>query len=311
MEKSIGERLRDERKKQGLSIEDVSHATRIHADTVLGLEEDDYSGFASTTYAKSFLKKYANHLGVDASDALAQFSSDATSPIVGGANYIRSVADAIEPVERISGLSDSGHFAHVGSEPSQPRRRGNNGSHPIALGMFLVVLLAAITVLIIIGKDAETPDEALQNLKKLTGGEDSGEAEAHSSISAAEVDARPGTRISPAAPLTRPSKPKAPAEEVSNNDPQPPFVGPPLKPLAQANIQKPTAVPVAKPIRATPVVAKPVKLPTEDGDENTGDEDNGAETNNAKPDDEGSSTGSEPESNATAGGGSGAETAQN
>jgi cytoskeletal protein RodZ len=263
MEKSIGERLHDERKRQRLSIEDVAHATRIHANTVLGLEADDYSGFASTTYAKSFLKKYASHLGVDASDALAQFSSDATSPIVGGANYIRSVADAIEPVERISGLSDSGHFAHVGSEPGNRSRRNNGGrgGHPVVLGMFLMVLLAAITVLIIIGKDAETPDEALQNLKKLTGGDDSGEADTKSSISAGEVDARPGMRVSPAAPMTRPAKPEKPTP-VAIDDPQEPFPGPPIKPLAQANVQKP-AIPVAKPIRATPILVTPVVLPVE------------------------------------------------
>ena len=303
MEKSIGERLRDERKKQGLSIEDVAHSTRIHANTVVGLEADDYSGFASTTYAKSFLKKYANHLGVDASDALAQFSSDATSPIVGGANYIRSVADAIEPVERISGLSDSGNFAHVGSEPSKKFRRNNGGgSHPIALGMFLVVLLAAVTVLIIIGKDAETPEEALQNLKKFAGGEDSGEAETQSSISAGEVDASPGTRISPAAPTTRPSKPKK-ATTDANGDPQPTFMVPPLKPLAQANIQKP-APPVAKPIRATPV-ATPVKLPVEGTDDNKVNESGTPNSEGASSEDAELETGSEPDAAAES------ETAQN
>lgn len=273
MEKSIGERLRDERKKQGQSIEDVAHATRIHSNTVLGLEADDYSGFASTTYAKSFLKKYAGHLGVDASDALAQFSSDATSPIVGGANYIRSVADAIEPVERISGLSDSGNFAHVGSEPSQKSRR-NNGPPPIALGLFLVVLLAAIAVLIKIGYQAETPEDAWKNLQELTGGDDNGEAEAKGSITAGEVDASPGTRISPAAPLTQPAKP-IPAPQV-NDDPQAPIAGPSInKPLAQANVKKP--------IRATPIVAKPVVFPTEGDDEKKVDE-NDEQNNNDDPD---------------------------
>lgn len=265
MEKSIGERLRDERKKQCQSIEDVAHATRIHANTVLALEADDYSAFASTTYAKSFLKKYASHLDVDASEALAQFSSDATSPIVGGANYIRSVADAIEPVRRISGLGDSGNLAHVGSEPSTNSRRNHSGgSPPVALGMFLVVLLAAITVLIIVGKDAETPDEALQNLKKLAGGDDGGEAEAKSSISAGEVNARPGTPVSPAAPMNRPTKPRPAAADI--DDPQ----------LAQANVQRST--PRAEPIRATPIVVTPVTLPTEAGGEEKANE-NSAEGN--------------------------------
>ncbi|MCP5551604.1 MAG: helix-turn-helix domain-containing protein [Akkermansiaceae bacterium] len=54
MAETIGVRLRNARRAKGQSIEDVSHATRIHANYIRGLEHDDYSGFASTTYAKSF-----------------------------------------------------------------------------------------------------------------------------------------------------------------------------------------------------------------------------------------------------------------
>ena len=64
MAKTIGERLREAREQKSLSIEDVAHATRIHANTLRGLEDDDYSGFASTTYAKSFLNLYARHLEI-------------------------------------------------------------------------------------------------------------------------------------------------------------------------------------------------------------------------------------------------------
>ena len=278
---SIGEQLRNERERKGLSIEDIAHSTRIHADTVLNLEADDYSSFASTTYAKSFLKKYAAHLEVDASEALEQFASDATSPIVGGANYIRSVAGAIEPVERISGLRDSGNFAQVAAEPKQ-RTTPRNGGPPIMLSLFLVVLLAAIGVLIKIGHGAKTPEDAWSNFSETFGvGDTSDSAETKDSVTAAEVKNSPGTRIAPAAPLTRSVIPKPEPSGGHDLDDFVPGTAPFSKasaPLAQATSTESNTASITKSIRATPI-AKPVVLPTADADpeENAEDGDDSAE----------------------------------
>jgi cytoskeletal protein RodZ len=293
---SIGERLRDERKKQGLSIEDVAHATRIHADTLLNLEADDYSAFASITYAKSFLKKYSSHLGVDASEALEQFANDATSPIVGGANYIRSVVDAIEPLERISGFRGGGNFAQVADEPSKRKASSQNGGPPIILGMFLLVLLAAIAVLIIVGNGADTIDDAKRNLSETFGiGEKSDDAETKNSTSAAEVKNRPGTRIAPAAPLTRSVNPKPEPQENHDLDRFAPGGAPfstSAPPLAQARPNEKKTPPVAKPIRANPIVATPVVLPDE-GAEQEEEEQGSSETSDGEGESEDDTT--EPE----------------
>lgn len=74
----FGDTLRSAREGQGLSIEDVSHQTRIPLATLRHLESDSYGSFPSMAYAKSFLAQYSEHLGVDASEVLDRFdTSDA------------------------------------------------------------------------------------------------------------------------------------------------------------------------------------------------------------------------------------------
>ncbi len=255
MAKTIGERLCESREQKSLSIEDVAHATRIHANTLRGLEDDDYSGFASTTYAKSFLTLYARHLEIDVDDALEQFSHNDTAPIVSGANYIRSVAGSIEPVERTNGIRSSGsHYA----EPKKSRANSEQPAHPIVLGMFLLLVMGVFGLLLYAGNKAETPEEALRNITRIVGGDDtSSEGEVSSAQTpAVEIDARPGTRVTPAAPMTRRTHP----------EPIPPAKSEPSPPIAQADPPKQSeTTPISgSPIKARPIIATPVTLPAEE-----------------------------------------------
>ena len=62
---SIGETLRAARHTKKASLEDVSRATKIKIDTLEKLEADDFAGLAAPMYTKSFLKMYADYLGID------------------------------------------------------------------------------------------------------------------------------------------------------------------------------------------------------------------------------------------------------
>jgi len=62
---SIGKRLRVEREKKGVSLEEVSAQTRIHHKILKALEENRFNDIPSPMYAKGFLKKYADYLGLD------------------------------------------------------------------------------------------------------------------------------------------------------------------------------------------------------------------------------------------------------
>ena len=63
---SIGERLRGAREAAGLTIDDVHYRTRLPKAVVAALEAEDFAGFASPLYARSFLKQYSDFLKVDA-----------------------------------------------------------------------------------------------------------------------------------------------------------------------------------------------------------------------------------------------------
>ncbi len=71
----IGAELRKERESRGWTLRDVAHRTRIPAHTIEELENNDYRNFPSSTYAKSFLAQYSEHLEVDAIDWLEAFET--------------------------------------------------------------------------------------------------------------------------------------------------------------------------------------------------------------------------------------------
>ncbi|MBV9489676.1 MAG: helix-turn-helix domain-containing protein [Verrucomicrobia bacterium] len=73
MVETVGTRLRAARLRRGLEIDQASEATKIRPERLAELEAGDYSHFPSLTYARSFLTKYANFLGVDIRDELENF----------------------------------------------------------------------------------------------------------------------------------------------------------------------------------------------------------------------------------------------
>lgn len=157
---TIGPRLRAARESKGMTIEDAAFETRIHAHYLRGLENDDYSGFASATYAKSFLSLYSRYLGVDARDALQFFengserrlSSSAILPTLSSAT-----ASAASP--RTTARRDTA--------PAAPVRRESPGLAPLLLGLVVVALVVGIPVLWYLGKDAQSIDEVTSKAKAI------------------------------------------------------------------------------------------------------------------------------------------------
>jgi cytoskeletal protein RodZ len=73
MVETVGTKLQKARLAKGWSVDEVSSATKIRPERITDLESDDYSHFASLVYARSFLVKYARHLGVDIQEELDHF----------------------------------------------------------------------------------------------------------------------------------------------------------------------------------------------------------------------------------------------
>ena len=86
-EAKIGRILGQERKKKGLSLEEVEKATKIRKRYLDGLEREDYAVLPAGVYAQGFLKTYANYLGLDGEDLSRQLKSRRKPRRERGINY--------------------------------------------------------------------------------------------------------------------------------------------------------------------------------------------------------------------------------
>ena len=63
---ALGSDLRAARLRRGLELEEVAEQTRISRRYLRALEEERFELLPGDAYAKSFLRSYADYLGLDA-----------------------------------------------------------------------------------------------------------------------------------------------------------------------------------------------------------------------------------------------------
>jgi cytoskeleton protein RodZ len=70
---SFGERLKKEREKQRISLDDVSLSTKIGTRLLQALEEEKFDQLPGGIFNKGFVRAYARHLGLDENKAVADY----------------------------------------------------------------------------------------------------------------------------------------------------------------------------------------------------------------------------------------------
>lgn len=70
-----GHVLREERKKQGKSLKEISRKLKINIQYLTAVEDDDYSVLPAELFTKSYLRMYADILGLDSNDILSLYES--------------------------------------------------------------------------------------------------------------------------------------------------------------------------------------------------------------------------------------------
>lgn len=60
----MGINLKEEREKQGYSIEEVAEKLRIRKQYIIALEEEDYENLPGSTYIEGYIKNYCNFLKI-------------------------------------------------------------------------------------------------------------------------------------------------------------------------------------------------------------------------------------------------------
>jgi cytoskeletal protein RodZ len=74
---SIGSRLRSARESKGITLDQAQRDTRISSRILTALENDRIAEIVSgPVYIKSFIKKYANYLGLNGTDLAESFTGE-------------------------------------------------------------------------------------------------------------------------------------------------------------------------------------------------------------------------------------------
>jgi cytoskeleton protein RodZ len=152
---TIGQKLEETRLSRGLSVEDVAHATRIHPNMILSIEEDDFSRFPSVAYAKSFIRKYGDHLGLDLSEAMDALNSGVTR--FGENEFLIEMKRTIKKDRRF-------RLERFGKTPRlrPARKRGR----PLFLNLILGTLIAAIGIFYFLGYNAPNAQKAREEIAR-------------------------------------------------------------------------------------------------------------------------------------------------
>lgn len=78
---SIGQTLQEARKKKGVTLSQAAAATRIKLQHIESMERDDFSRIAADTYARGFIKIYAEYLGLHPEPLLRLYQQSHASPV--------------------------------------------------------------------------------------------------------------------------------------------------------------------------------------------------------------------------------------
>lgn len=76
----LGEALRAQRERMGLTLEQAAEDTRIREKFLRALESGDYQTLPGTVYTKGFLRNYAEYLGLRPDELIAQFQAERGTP---------------------------------------------------------------------------------------------------------------------------------------------------------------------------------------------------------------------------------------
>jgi cytoskeletal protein RodZ len=78
----LGETLRAQREKKGITLEQAASDTRIREKFLKALEDSDYQTLPGTVYTKGFLRNYAEYLELPTEELVVQFHQERDQPEV-------------------------------------------------------------------------------------------------------------------------------------------------------------------------------------------------------------------------------------
>ena len=136
---SIGQKLKQAREDQRITLEHASESTRIRVPYLKALETDDVSILPSPVQARGFLRNYADYLGLDFDRLLEELRAEQTSAeeIIGPADISAPIAGSLSLTDTARPLRSQSEPATVTlsdsrleQTPQNPERRGRKKAEP-------------------------------------------------------------------------------------------------------------------------------------------------------------------------------------
>lgn len=92
----VGAALRDARKRRGLSLDQLSHATKISVTILRAIESNRIDKLPGGIYTRGFLRAYAREVGLDPEDTIQRYLREC-EPVTGIAEVARPGMDEARP----------------------------------------------------------------------------------------------------------------------------------------------------------------------------------------------------------------------
>jgi len=105
MSDSFGARLRYERERRQIALKSIAEGTKIGIGLLEGLERDDVSRWPSGIFRKSFVRAYAEAVGLNADAIVREFTERYPDPLeaeIASPPTVRLKPDATAPSEPLS-----------------------------------------------------------------------------------------------------------------------------------------------------------------------------------------------------------------
>lgn len=156
----IGDTLRSEREKKGLSIKDIEKATSIRALYIECIEEGRYDELPGEAYTKGFIRNYANFLKLDASALVGQYMNEnhpeAVQPEPAAAPQ---PAPAERPARRPAAPAPSKPQRterQTFTDDDFQRRLNERSGHGKLIAILITIVVLAGGVYYVLGSDSDT-----------------------------------------------------------------------------------------------------------------------------------------------------------
>ena len=120
---SFGEKLKQEREKRKITLEQISSSTKIGTRMLQALEEDNFNQLPGGIFNKGFVRAYCRFLGLDEDQTVAE--------------YLQASGDAVPPSTEIAAREDGAREENI----SRLEAISDGYSRPLPWGLFAALLL--------------------------------------------------------------------------------------------------------------------------------------------------------------------------